>query len=158
MFSAYFYPTEPGWIETMRDSWKASVSTNVSFSFLDYHPRTLPQHEPFWMYLYYTQTATKNADLQRKVQVRVRVLEHNTDEYSHLPNVYVYSFDVNAQIWFKCDKLEEVCRVDGTVLTDQDFTHAEGKDLLASIRNSIAPVKRNVPIKVIQRTLCEVQD
>lgn len=160
--TSFYYPTEPGWIEKMRDEWINSCLPCCSFSFLDFYPSTLPENKPFWMYLYYTKTQTtdqKYHHLQMKVQFRVLVLEHGREEFTDQKNVHVYHFGGGTpKIWFKCSRIEEIRGIDRKFLTNEDFNHAEGKELLSAIRNSIAPVKRLNPIMIMQRTFMEIQD
>ena len=147
----YFYPTITGWIEDMRDKWIAAKNDSYfSFSFLNFHPDTLPKKGAFWMYFYYTLKAEQNSSFGGNVEFRVHILEHSKTQFQR-NSVFIYPFQSSepVKIWFLCDRIERIERQDDQVLTLGDFKHAKGKELGSTIRNSIAPV---IPIcpKIIE--------
>jgi hypothetical protein len=152
--NSYFYPTQPDWFETLLEEWKGSGKRTLGFPFLWFKPTTLPvnKNEVFWMYLYYTETQTKNALLQRVVQYRVRVIAH---DFLTIQSTSIFNrLDVESEgkVWFQCDLVEEIRHINGAYLHDSDFKHIEDISLPQSIRNSIAPVERIAPIVTVQST------
>jgi hypothetical protein len=141
---SYIYPTEPGWIENMRDEWRIVNRPNFSFCFLNFTPHKLRELSPdglFWMYLYYTQNRTnpqQYPNFARTARWRVHVLRHtiNRPRPDNL-QIYVYNFgDPNDKIWFICDILEEIQPIDY-----EDFTHLRGMPLGPTMKNSIPPIR-----------------
>jgi len=138
----YFYPTEPGWIENMWNTWQATGRPHLSFSFLNFHPTTFPPNpfRPFWMYLYYTESRTNDESLRGKIKFRVRVIAYQAPPFN-LPNIYIYHHTGGPDevIWFQVDRIEEI-RCGHRLLSASDFSHANpNKVLLRTIRTSIAP-------------------
>ncbi|MDM8539939.1 hypothetical protein QUF90_02520 [Desulfococcaceae bacterium HSG9] len=152
--TAFLYPTEPGWIEDMRDGWMQSCLPYFSFSFLSFRPTTLPspQFGSFWMYFYFSDARTEEHNLKRRIQYRARVTEYSEAGFANQNDVFVYEFDGEPRIWFKCHALEEVRSENCQLLCDSDFVHTQGVNLTSAIRNSIAPVRRVSHAKVLQRT------
>jgi hypothetical protein len=157
---SYFYPTLPGWFETLIDQWKGSGKRTVAFPFLRFQPNTLPTNQsvPFWMYLYYTESQTTESSLQRVVKFRVKVISF---DYAiiHGSNIHTHRESVtDAKVWFQCDLVEEVRDANGGYLHESDFKHSEGLSLLQAVRNSIAPVKRVSPMVTVQSTWHSIND
>lgn len=161
---SYFYPTEPDWFPKFVEEWKGSNKPRLAFPFYAFEVHTLPENrdEVFWMYLYNSGNSTpaSRPEDSRTVQYRVRVVRHENqnppidDPQAHLRT----GSPEGARTWFVCDQVEEICRVDGTHLKDSDFKHAEGKNLLNAIFNSVAPCTRETPMFVRARYLYELQD
>jgi hypothetical protein len=158
--TAYLYPTEPGWIEDVRDRWMQSGLPYLSFPFLSFRPTTLPslQLGSFWMYFYFTDTRTESPSLKRKIQFRAHIIEYSNDRFNGRNDVFVCEFDGNARVWFRCDAIEELRSKSGELLSDLDFERVQGTNLLSAIRSSIAPVRRVSHAKVLQRTCHENLD
>ena len=158
--NSYFYPTHPCWFDELLVDWKNSGKRTLVFPFLRFKPTTLPQDEAtqFWMYLYYTEGRTKIQELKKVVQYRVRVISYSFSKiqcndaftHAHAGN--------NAKIWFECDLVEEIKKINGSYVNETDFKHSEGVSLLQAIRNSIAPVRRVSPIVTVQSTFHCVSD
>lgn len=158
---SYFYPTVPSWFDALLEDWKKSGKRTLVFPFLWFKPSTLPinQTAPFWMYLYFTESQTKEVDLQRVVKFRVRVVAHS---FSKIQGEHIFtdiSSESEAKVWFQCDLVEEIKDFNGGYLHERDFEHSE-KDiaLLQAIRNSIAPVVRISPMVTVQSTWHCVND
>jgi hypothetical protein len=166
--SAYLYPTESGWFPELLEEWKKSGRSRLAFPFYNFRVHTLP-NGAFWMYLYYSQKRTENPDLSGLVQFRVRVIKYTLvskdqtqltkDQPFGSDDTYVRTDYLDqARTWFLCDLVEEVRKLDGTMLTFQDFIHANDAELGSAIMNSVAPVRRLSPMVVIQKTLHELHD
>jgi hypothetical protein len=158
--AAYLYPTEPGWIEDVRDRWIQSCLPYFSIPFLSFRPTTLPspQFGSFWMYLYFTNARTESPSLKRKIQFRMHGLEYSNEGFTDRNDVFVCEFDGNPRVWFRCNAIEELRSESSELLSDTDFEHAQGINLLSAIRRSIAPVRRVSHAKVLQRTCHENLD
>ena len=158
--NSYFYPTESGWFDVLLGEWMNSGKRTLAFPFLNTFPHTLAKSAPrhFWMYLYFTGEKTSIQELRRTVPYRVRVVRWSrsaiSGEHVHTHDVY----EEQATIWFECDLAQELRTPAGVFLTDQDFKHVQDRELLSSIRNSIAPVKRVAPLVVVQATGWWLQD
>ncbi|QBG47697.1 hypothetical protein EGM51_09940 [Verrucomicrobia bacterium S94] len=141
--NSYLYPTEPGWFPAELEKWKSSGKRYFCFPFLWHEPHTLPsdQTKEFWLYLYYAQGRTGEGELQRVVQFRAKVVETSREEIEG--NDIHLLFNPEAKMYFKCDIVEEIKSIEGKFLTDADFQHIEGKNLLSTIRKSVAPIIRN---------------
>lgn len=143
----YLFPTryENDWIEDMIKQWKNSNKPFVSFYFEKFLPRTLPAKpfEPFWMYFYYSHERTEHPHLSGKILYRVNILDYNEGGYFNQTDVSIIRPPGVAKIWFKCDKFEVIKNANGAFLTSVNFKHQNPniKNLLSTIRSSIAPVK-----------------
>ena len=152
---SYFYPTQPEWFESLLEDWKNSGKVTLSFPFLWFAPTTLPtdKTEKFWMYLYYTKSKTEILSLQQVVKFRVRVIAH---DFSVIENASIHNridTQIDGKVWFQCDIVEEIRRIDGNYLMATDFKHSKPEvELLQSIRNSIAPVDCIASIVTVQTT------
>jgi predicted phosphatase len=156
---SYLYPTEPHWFDVELENWKNSGKRYFSFPFLWFKPTTLPKDESseFWLYLYYSGSRTDDGNLQRVVQYRAKVVAHS---YRVIEGDDIFTRRVDdPKVWFKCDVVEELRTTAGSYLKDSDFSHVnENQNLLSSIRNSIAPVKRNTSVITVQQTRYCLQD
>jgi hypothetical protein len=157
---SYFYPTLPGWFENLLDEWKASGKRTLAFPFLWFKPTTLPsdQSAPFWMYLYYSESQTKNISLQRVVKFRVRVVFF---DFSIIQGTNIHTHrdsESEEKVWFQCDLVEEIKDANGGYLHESDFKHSNGVSLLQAVRNSIAPVDRISPMVAVQSTCYCIND
>jgi hypothetical protein len=150
-----FYPTKDEWFEELVEEWKNSGKKEFCFPFHKFTPTTLPQDSGarFWMYLYYSQTRTQDESLQRVVKFRVRVVSHANNPFLD-PDVYTRpDHGPEPKVWFKCDLVEEIKNLEGGYLHDSGIEHTEpGVALLSAARNSIPPVRRMVPMVVVQTT------
>jgi hypothetical protein len=152
--NSYFYPTEDGWFEDLLEKWKSSGRRELCFPFLWFRPSTLGQNQDgtFWMYMYYTKSKTEEPESRGTVKFRVRVCSYS---FSVINGDNIYTCQDNepeATVWFRCDIVEELRNTDGSFLKSSDFKHAYDVDLLSSVRNSIAPVKRTSPMLIVQTT------
>ena len=140
--------------EPMRDGWKASNLPYFQFCFLKFYPHTLPESGPYWVYFYYTTKSTEREWEKRAVLFRVHVRAHYRSPAQDRSDTYTFRFGHPGDaIWFVCDAFEEIRRSDGAYLTDADFRHRDGKQLLSAIRSSLAPIRCTGEIIVRQRTL-----
>jgi len=65
-------------------------------------------------------------------------------------DTFVFRADEYGEVWFLCDRFEEVVRDDGHLLSPSDFSHAQGKNLISTIRNSIPQVILDAKIEVVR--------
>ncbi|MDF7807550.1 hypothetical protein P4E94_08890 [Pontiellaceae bacterium B12219] len=156
--NSYLYPTEPHWFDDELKKWKSSGKRYFCFPFLWFEPHTLPSDKTkeFWLYLYYAESRTDNQSLQRVVQFRAKVIETSLSKIKG-NDIHLLEND-EAKTYFKCDVVEEIKTVDGKFLTEADFNHAQGKNLLSSIRNSVAPIIRKTPMITVQKTMYWLND
>ena len=156
---SYLYPTIPNWFDKALESWKNSGKRYFSFPFLWFKPHTLPKDKSseFWLYMYYSESQTQEDNLKRVIQYRAKVVAHSNTIIQG-SDIYTHQGE-DPKVWFKCDAVEELRNISGKYLTEKDFDHLDaGKNLLSSIRNSIAPVKRKSPVITVQQTKYWLQD
>lgn len=148
----YIYPTRANrgdeWAREMFEAWESSRKPLLCFPWIRFNVHTLVR-EPFWMYLYYTERATDILDLQGKVEFRVRVIDWNRSRFQK-DNIYQARYDENGKVWFLCNRYEEIRGERRNLIGLDDFTHAAGKNLASTIRNSIPPVICHSKIIVTQ--------
>ena len=152
---SFFYPTRDSWFEkNILEGWKNSGKKFVSFPFLEYEPKALTESgkPPFWMYLYYSERKTQESTLKGVVKFRVLVDEYSLSKFEHSDIFTCEDTDNNPTVWFKCSRIEEIRNKTGSYLTRDDFKHSRDKNLLSSIRNSIAPVRRITDAICVQVT------
>jgi hypothetical protein len=149
----YLYPTtgDLGWIEKILKNWK-SEDKKFLIPFYKFIPHTLPKgKKPYWLYMYYSDSSTFDSSLKRKVLYRVHVIETifdnlvNADVMYKLCGMPTYHFgnSDDTKVLFICDNIQEINNINGNMLTNKDFLHIDkNKNLLSSVRNSIAPVRR----------------
>jgi hypothetical protein len=153
---SYFYPTEPVWFEGLLEYWKNSGKSTLGFPFFSFTPSTLPadKSEKFWMYLYFSKNKTEDPLLKQVVKFRVRVVAY---DFSVIENASIHNridAQTDSRVWFQCDIVEEIRRIDGSYLMATDFKHSKPEvELLNSIHNSIAPVDCLASIATVQTTL-----
>lgn len=174
--SAYMYPTHPcgNWVEKIRDEWKKSCKPYFSLWYLLVTPKQLISGQcnglPFWLYMYYSKTAIKKEcpeDLPQAMQVkyRIRVIEYKTHEPYTDSNVHAVVPPGSPTIWFKCDRFEEIRKINRTeqceegqnILTFHDFKHAGNAALGPALLKTIPPVQCIVPIVVVQTNWYETE-
>ena len=160
---SYLYPTNDGWLEPMLNDWKHSGLPRMAFPFFGFRVTTLPQDtvRPFWMYVYYTKRSTEDEALRGVVQFRVRVIRHSfepiIDAGAHNRDYELQAGD-KEKVYFLIDLVEEVTNSAGEALRLADFVHRDGVKLSSAIYNSIAPIKRIVPMVTVQTTSYNPQD
>lgn len=140
---AFFYPTQAHnhheWFGDLLAEWHRSNKKYLCFPFMSFKPHTLPSRGDFWMYMYYRQKQTDIDELKGKVKFRVHVIQWSDTPFA-APDIHLIDFGGGETVWFLCDKAEEVRKRDGNLLTLDDFSHRDGKQLYSTIRTSIAPV------------------
>jgi hypothetical protein len=149
----YIYPTRANigdeWARYMLEKWEESSLPLLCFPWILTSVHTLSR-EPFWMYLYYTLSASDIPALMGKIEYRVHVIAWQNTRY-HGDNIYKARYDEDGKVWFLCDHFEEIRKWSGEMLGLEDFTHANGKNIVSTLRNSIPPVICHEKIKVVSR-------
>lgn len=150
----FIYPTRANkgdeWARDMFTSWIRSGLSYLSFPWLRWKPHTLVQ-EPFWMYLYYSVRESDITHLQGKIEFRVHVRDWQLIRFPHSDTIYRARNDEDGKAWFLCDRFEEIQNSQGELLTLADFSHAQGKNLVSTLRNSIPPVICGAQVRTIRR-------
>ena len=152
---SYVYPTEDKWFTQLLETWKHSGQPRLIIPFFNFTVTTLPQDngKPYFCYLYYSKSRSDDEALRGVVQYRARVIGHSfqpiTDAGAHVRDYEPTNGD-KATVYFLCDAVEEITNSAGETLKLADFVHRDGLDLGSAIRNSVAPVKRIVPIVTVQ--------
>jgi hypothetical protein len=144
----FLFPVEYNthWDEEMIQEWIDSKLPLLSFAFNRFLPHGLPD-EPFWLYLYYTKSSSKEPLYQGKLRFRFHVIDWSENKFSR-SDIYTYPTTLDGKVWFLCQKYEEVSRLSGEKLAYEDFRHPEGKTLGSCLRSSIAPAICIQQIKV----------
>ena len=161
--NSYLYPTEDKWFAPLLETWKHSGRPRLIFPFFNFKVTTLPQDDrkPYFCYLYYSESRTEDEALHGVVQYRARVIRHSfepiTDAGAHSRDYELQSGDKET-VYFLCDLVREITNSAGEALKLADFVHRDGVDLGSAIRNSIAPVRRIVPMVTVQTTSYNPQD
>ena len=160
---SYLYPTEDKWFAPLLETWKHSGQPKLIFPFFNFKVTTLPQNteKPYWVYLYYSKSRTDDEALRGVVQYRVRVIRHSfepiTDAGAHARDYEPTNGD-KAAVYFLCDLVEEITNSAGEALRLADFVHRDGVKLSSAIYNSIAPIRRIMPMVTVQTTSYNPQD
>jgi hypothetical protein len=141
--TAFFYPTQADnhreWLDGLLADWRRSNRKYLCFPFHSFKPRTLPSRGDFWMYMYYRKNNTDIDELKGKVKFRVHVIQWRDTPFV-AKDTHFIDFGGGETVWFLCDKAEEIRKVNGELLSLDDFSHRDEKQLYSTIRTSIAPV------------------
>jgi len=136
------------WVNDMLTGWQKSNKQYLCFPWIQFKVHTLPE-PPFWMYFYYAKGRTDIASLKGRIEYRVRVINWNPESKFAGNDVYLIRSDEDGTVWFLCDRYEEIRRLDGQSLYLADFNHAQGMNLISTMRNSIPQVTLQAQIKVL---------
>jgi len=173
----YLYPTYPceNWVKNVRNEWKESCKPYFAFCYLRVRPNQLINKEkkgfPFWLYIHYSEKITReycpeNLPHSKQVKYRIRVIDFEPcqDYPFGDDNVHIIEPPEIPTIWFKCDRFEEIKKLNTKgskksckTLSYHDFEHSEGKNLAATLRATILPIRCIRPIVVIQINLYDIQ-
>jgi len=149
----FIYPTRANigdeWARNMLERWQDSGQSYLCFPWILTSVHALSQ-EPFWMYLYYTLSASDVPALLGKVEYRVHVIGWQNTKYQG-EDIYKARYEEDGKVWFLCDYFEEIRKWSGEMLGLEDVAHAHGKSLISTLRNSIPPVICHEKIKVVSR-------
>ena len=127
------------WVSDMLEGWRKSGKPFLCFPWILFEVHTLPV-APFWMYFYYARGRTDIPLLQGRVEFRVQVVSwHPNPKYSGNDTCVFRGYE-DGKVWFLCDRFEEIVKNDGSLLSLSDFSHAYGKNLISTMRNSIPQV------------------
>ena len=127
------------WVSDMLEGWRKSGKPFLCFPWILFEVHTLPV-TPFWMYFYYARGRTDIPSLQGRVEFRVQgVSWHPNPKYSGNDTCVFRGYE-DGKVWFLCDRFEEIVKNDGSLLSLSDFSHAYGKNLISTMRNSIPQV------------------
>ncbi len=171
--ASYLYPTHPcgNWVENIRDDWKQACRPYFSLWFLRVTPQQLISREskryPFWLYMYYSDKRIKeecpeNLSQAMQVRYRIRVIDYDITENNPYIDNSVYNVDPpeSPTIWFKCDRFDEIRKINTSecqIVTFHDFEHAEDADLSSALQATIPPVRCITPIGIVQTNWYEIQ-
>jgi hypothetical protein len=152
--NAFLYATSGPWMGSLKRDFKNSNKPYIQFTWLWFSAQTLKgldKDEPFWLYFYYTKKSESNPNRHGFVLYRAHIIEHSYEPFESGQIMDYYDPQEGNRIWFKCDFIDDVKKLDGSLITIDDLIHANGVTLAYAIRNSIAPI---VPphVKVVQRT------
>ena len=138
----YLFPVEykrgKPWDTQMIGLWVDSGLPYLTFAFNRFFPHSL-SHETFWLYLYYTKSSSEDRQFQGKLRYRFQVIDWAEVPFDRL-DTHLFPSELDAKIWFWCNRFEEVTNIFGNMLAYEDFRHSEGKNLASCLRSSIAPV------------------
>ncbi|UJS26147.1 hypothetical protein [Thiothrix winogradskyi] len=173
----YLYPAHPcnDWFQIkVIDAWQTSGKPFFAFSFCKYTPHALINNEnnhndqqPFWLYIYYSDRKIRegvtdgwcddeDSRVAMQVEHRIRVLTFTPG--NHNPYASTDTHDSSPcdhgeeKIWFKCDKVEKVKKLNSSGqlvnLALHDFQHAldPQKSVGQAMITSIVPVCRKSPL------------
>jgi hypothetical protein len=122
---------------------------------------------PFWLYMYYSDKRIKDEcpehlSQSMRVLYRIRVIDFEIGKNNPYDDDNTYNVEPHEPpaIWFKCDRFEEIRKIDNTncqFVTFYDFVHAENAELSSALQATIPPVRCVVPIVVVQTNWYEIQ-
>ena len=135
------------WVNDMLEGWRASGKSLLCFPWIKFQVHTLPA-APFWMYFYYAQGLTDMPSLQGRLEFRVRVVSWRPNTIYREVDMHIVREKEDGKAWFLCDRFEEIVKETGGLLSLSDFSHAHGKNLVSTIRNSIPQVILHSKTKV----------
>jgi hypothetical protein len=174
---SYLYPTHPcdslggNWVENIRDEWKQNCKPYFSLWFLRVTPQQLISRErggyPFWLYMYYSDKKIKELCPEKylqamQVQYRIRVIDFCTKPTNPYNDNSTYNVDPGEppNIWFKCDRFEEIRKISNSgcqFLSFHDFEHVDANtDLSSALQATIPPVRVIAPFVVVQTNWYEI--
>ena len=137
------------WVNNMLEGWRKSGKQYLCFPWIKFKVHTLPD-TLFWLYFYNAKSRTDVPSLQGRVEFRVRVVSWRPNPKYGGNDIYVIRGDEDGTAWFLCDHFDEVVKENGDLLSLSDFSHAYGKNLISTIRNSIPQVILKTKIRVVR--------
>lgn len=173
----YLYPSHPcnDWFQIkVIEAWQTSEKPFFAFSFCWHTPNSLIINEnshndqqPFWLYIYYSDRKIREGienkwcedkflPLAMQVEYRLRVLTFQHGNNNPFANIDTHNCSPcdDERIWFKCDRIEEIKKLDQSGklvnLHLHDFLHAmdSKKAVGQAMITSIAPVCRKSPLVI----------
>jgi hypothetical protein len=149
----YMYSTEAilpqDWLTAAWSKWERSSLPFMSFPRLRFLVETLPC-EPFWMFMYFSQSTSEDPHWAGKVRYRFHVVDWDSSPYRD-SNICLIRYNEPGVMYFKCDRIEELWLEGGGYLVYQHFQHADGINLPSAIRTSIPPVICRAKFKVLRQ-------
>ena len=133
----------------MLEGWLKTGKPKLCFPWIKFRVHTLPA-SPFWMYFYYAQKLTDVPSLMGKVEFRVRVTAWQPALNYAGNDIHLVREHENGTAWFLCDRFEEIAKENGQLLSLSDFNHAQGKNLVSSMRKSIPQVILGTKVRIVR--------
>jgi hypothetical protein len=137
------------WVKDMLASWRRSKKPYLCFPWIKFRVHTLPE-TPFWLYMYYAEGLTDVPALKGKFEYRLHVNDWSGTRFSG-EDIHLFRGDEDGKVWFLCDRYQEIAKAAASLISLQDFSHVDNKNLTSTMRNSIPPVLCEVNIRVIEQ-------